>query len=270
MLSRSVYDEHHRKTGLYLFYDGTIKYLSKEHLPYAVVALAVVFIFILAPLLLLILYPMSCFQRCLGRFRVRWHALHIFADYFQGCYKDGTNGTRDCRYFAALYLLVRIIMQIVGELLSSTNVIFWEGIIVFVFSILIAVAQPYKPKYSIYNTINTVLTLLLSVLFMTSFAFASTNTITSVDFFGTRTAFAGLTLLIGLLPLAYLFGIILSWLCCSARLCNKCYSRMLLQRRTSEDSLPNRLVNPDHYSDATVMAAGDRVDSGSGELEYLT
>ena len=29
-------------------------------------------------------------------------------DAFQGCYKDGTDGTRDCRYFAALQLLVRL------------------------------------------------------------------------------------------------------------------------------------------------------------------
>ena len=179
----SVYNEHRRKAGLYLYYDATIRYLSKEHLPYAIVALAVVIIFILAPLLLLILYPMRCFQRCLGRFRVSWHALHIFTDAFQGCYRDGTNGTRDCRYFAALYLLVRIIMQVIRELSSSLAIVFWEGIIVFVFSILIAVAHPYKPKYSIYNTIDTVLTLLLSVFLMTLFAFASTNTITSVDFF---------------------------------------------------------------------------------------
>jgi len=35
-------------------------------------------VFILFPILLLVLYPMRFFQQCLGCYRVRWHALHIF------------------------------------------------------------------------------------------------------------------------------------------------------------------------------------------------
>ena len=249
LFPRWVYDEHHKKAGLYLFYDATIRFMNKDHLPYAVVALAVVFIFILAPLLLLILYPMRCFQRCLGHFRVRRHALHIFADSFQGCYKDGTNGTRDCRYFAGVYLLVRIIMQII--LLSSGSIIayFWESVTVFVFSILIAVAQPYKSEYSAYNTIDIVLTLLLAVLLMTSFALGSNNAATSVNSSVKKTAFVGLSLLISLLPLVYLSCITSIWMCCSARLHNKCCSRILPQRRVSLNSLPDRMVNPDRYSE---------------------
>ena len=275
LFPRWVYNEHHRKIGLYLYYDAAIRYFSEEHLPYAIVALAVVFIFILAPLLLLILYPMRCFQRCLGRFRVRWHALHIFADSFQGCYKDGTNGTRDCRYFAALYLLVRIIMQIILESSSSVIVFIWESITVFVFSILIAVLQPYKHRYYLYNTIDTVLAVLLAVFLMISFAFSSINNTTTVNFFVKRTALIGLLLLMSLLPLAYLLYITLAWLCCSTRLRNKCYSRMLLLRRDSQNFLPDRLVNPDHYSEepsrVTVVAANvrSRDENVSGELEYL-
>jgi len=47
---------------------------------------------------------------------MRWHALHIFIDSFQGCYKDGTNGTRDCRYFAGVYLTTRLLLCIVFAL----------------------------------------------------------------------------------------------------------------------------------------------------------
>ena len=43
---------------------------------------------------------------------IRWHFLHTFADAFQGCYKNGTNGTRDYRYFAGLCLLFRVVLLI--------------------------------------------------------------------------------------------------------------------------------------------------------------
>jgi len=55
-------------------------------------------VFILFPLLLL-LYQMCFFQQCFDCCEVRWHALHIFIDAFQGCFKDGTYGSWDCWYF---------------------------------------------------------------------------------------------------------------------------------------------------------------------------
>ena len=215
LFPRPVYDKHYRRTGLYLYYDSTIRYMNEEHLPYALVAIAVLLIFVFAPLLLLILYPMRCFQRCLSHCRVRWHALHIFVDAFQGCYKDGTDGTRDCRYFAAMYLLVRIIMMII--LLSSESIVvfFWEGITVFVFSLIVIVARPYKHQYSAYNTVNSVLTLLLAFWLLTSYAIAATNTATSVNYFMKKVTFIGLSTLIGLIPLVYLFCIAFYWLCFS-------------------------------------------------------
>ena len=56
------------------------------------------------------IHASKLFQKCLGCCGRRWLALHAFADVFQGCYKNGTNGTRDCRYFAGLYLVFRIVL----------------------------------------------------------------------------------------------------------------------------------------------------------------
>ena len=53
---------------------------------------------------------MKIFQKCLGCCGRRLLALHAFADVLQGCYKNGNNGTRDCRYFAGLYLVFRIVL----------------------------------------------------------------------------------------------------------------------------------------------------------------
>ena len=95
--------------GIFLWYDASIAYFGKEHLPYGILALLLSLIFVIFPIVLVIVYPMRCFQRCLGCCGLKCHALNIFMDAFQGCYKDGINVTRDCRYFGALYLIVRII-----------------------------------------------------------------------------------------------------------------------------------------------------------------
>ncbi len=81
-----------------VYYNASIRNFSAGHLPFAAFAIFTVFIFIVMPLLLL-LYPVRIFQKCLDCFRVRWHALHIFTDAFQGHYKDGTAGTPDWRYY---------------------------------------------------------------------------------------------------------------------------------------------------------------------------
>ena len=98
-----------------LYYDGTVEYFGLVHLPYALLALAVLFVFTFLPILLLCLYPCHCFQRFLNRYHLSSPALHTFMDTFQGGFKDGTNGTRDCRYFAALF-----------DLSSGIILVFWN------------------------------------------------------------------------------------------------------------------------------------------------
>ena len=45
-----------------LYYNASIEYFSRQHLP----ALCVLLVFVVFPLLLLLLYPMRSFQRCLA------------------------------------------------------------------------------------------------------------------------------------------------------------------------------------------------------------
>ena len=234
----------------YLFYDATVKYFGREHLPYALIALALLLIFILFPLLFLIIYPMKCFQRCLGSSR-KLHSLHTFADAFQGCYIDGTSGTRDFRYFAASYLIVRIILYILVVTTNSAMALVWQGIALFLFSISIAAARPYKPKYSIYNATDTVLTFLLAVFALLAVGVALTTSTVSTDFLARKYTLLGLSYVTALLPLVYFFYLILHWLYCCITLYNQnkgnCCSRIILQRRASQNSLPDRMVNPEYY-----------------------
>jgi len=79
-----------------LYWDTTIKYFIKEQLLYAMAAIVILIIFVLSPALLLFCYPTKIFRKCSSYCRHRrWQALHIFAEKFQGCYKDGVDAHDD-------------------------------------------------------------------------------------------------------------------------------------------------------------------------------
>ena len=91
---------------IFVYYDPSVRYFQDSHIIYGTVTLLLSLIIHVLPLILLSFYPSCCFQRCLNRLHLRSLALDAFVDAFQGCYKDGTNGTRDCRYFASLHILL--------------------------------------------------------------------------------------------------------------------------------------------------------------------
>ena len=66
-------------------------------------------------------------------------------DAFQGCYKDGTDGTRDCRYFAVLQLLLRLLLMVfylvAKNILTS---IFPFSMVLGIYITLFVIAKPYR------------------------------------------------------------------------------------------------------------------------------
>ena len=69
-------------------HDPNIEYFSSGHLPFALLAMAISFIFVLLPLLLLAIYPCGCFHKCcLNRCGLTCQTLHVFMDAFQGSYR---------------------------------------------------------------------------------------------------------------------------------------------------------------------------------------
>ena len=107
------------------------------------------------PVILMLLYPMRCFRKCLGKLcccRGRTCLmLQTFMECFHGYYKDGTNGTRDCRYVAGLYL-IRMLLCFLYALVSQliTFIPLASGIVV-TCALFIAVLQPYKNRYKMNN-----------------------------------------------------------------------------------------------------------------------
>ena len=164
-----LHNVHGESMGLYLYYDGTVEYFGKQHLPYAILAIVVLLIFNFLPLLLLCIYPCQCFQRILNLYTLRCQALHILMDAFQGHYKNGTNDTRDCRYLSAVYLFKRIIFFVITAVSLSVSVVsfyFLTGVLFSLFVILIAVVQPYK--VFIHNTIDVLLFLVTALLYFSA------------------------------------------------------------------------------------------------------
>ena len=145
-----------------VYLDPSLKYFAPSHAGYAIVTLLISFIVLLVPVIILLLYPCLCFQRCLNRLHLRSLTLHTFVDAFQGCYKDGTNGTRDCRYFAALQLVLRLLFPLAflftQELITST---FLSFAVLVLYITIFVIAQPYK--YVVYN--KTDIPLLMALLF---------------------------------------------------------------------------------------------------------
>ena len=147
-----------------LFFDATLVYFGPHHLPYAILAIVMLMVFVILPILLLFLYPFHWFHKFLNLFPFRWYVLHTFVDSFQGCYKDGTEpGTRDCRWFASLFLATRFALLLIGA--YTKNVLFYPlSTITLVFlCILLISIQPFKEPLRHHSYINAMFLLLLAV-----------------------------------------------------------------------------------------------------------
>ena len=192
-----------------LYYDATVPYFGETHLPYAILAIAILFFFVLLPVLLLILYPCSCFHKLLNRFPFRWYILHTFVDSFHGCYKNGTEpGTLDCRWFATLFYIVRFSLVLVCIFTFSSLYFVISSVILVIFIILLVNVEPFKANLRHYSVINTTyfLYLALSYVSVLGIDIASFHMHDTVLFF-----FYVLFIIFGVLPLLYVSVVILYW-----------------------------------------------------------
>ena len=141
-----------RFSQLYLFNQGDMPYFENQHFPYACLAIFFLITFNLLPMLLLFIYPCSCFQLCLNRADCRCQSLHIFMDSFQGHFKNGTNKTRDLRFFSGLYLLLRVL--VFGSIMLTYQIATsaYTTAIISVVAITVALVRPYKKN--IHNVID--------------------------------------------------------------------------------------------------------------------
>ena len=144
-----------------LYFDGHLNYFSGPHGFFMLLAVIVLVLFNILPAVFLLLYPCKCIQKFLGRFRRASQLLHPFADTFQGCYKNGTDGGRDYRYFAGLYMVFRIALYISHITVGSPANWFLPGLLFFLASLTFAGLKPYRND--IFNVIDSLLFALATV-----------------------------------------------------------------------------------------------------------
>ena len=106
----------------------------------------------LPPILLLVVYPTSLYRKISHRIKPQWRiGIKTYVETFQGCLKDGTDGTWDYRavpgYLLALLgfgtpLMEYIISTVPTSFSNSNTTVICYGII----AIFFTVTQPYKKR----------------------------------------------------------------------------------------------------------------------------
>ena len=205
------YTPKHINNSWRVYYDPTIVYLSSEHCLYAVIALLTLFTFIISPVLILLLYSISFFQKFLNLLPHRLQInLRTFVDSFQGCYKDGTEpGTRDCRWYAPLLYINRLFLMIIYAI-SLDSIFFVYGAIVLTsLALLTIIVDPFKLHLKHLSSNLTVFILFIAGFFVGAFGVImseeSCDTLTSYIFYS-------FTFGISSLPLIYISLLVSIWI----------------------------------------------------------
>ena len=159
LMYTNIHDPHGRNRGKYLYSDPSLQYFGKEHAFYGVFSLLVFVIFVAMPVILMFFYPMMWFQRLLTRLHLNHELIRSFMESFQGCYKDGTNNTRDCRYFSAMYLVLRILLFVLYSITLTSLFYTFATILFIVMAIIIITVRPYKERYAVYNKVDAIMIL---------------------------------------------------------------------------------------------------------------
>ena len=149
--------------------DLGVPYFSATHAPYAALGLFGSVVTIILPLVLVLIYPTRVFPTLIGCCGLRrWHMMRTFMEVFVGSYRDGTDGSRDYRLAAALYLIGRIITAVGWSIskfnTNSTPVQNYGWLVTAAPYVVVAVALAlFKPhrKWS-HNVVNVLIFLLIA------------------------------------------------------------------------------------------------------------
>ena len=168
------------------YIDPTVIPYSKKHMPLVFLSAIILIFIVLPPMILLAVYPTRCFRKVSTCLKPRWLiALHTFTDTFQGCYKDGTNGTRDYRaisgYILAVSLAVPLLLGVMSPVTGHSNTTFlWQIPIALstALSIACVVLEPYKHRVA--NISGAILPAILAVAASIDFSLYTYNISTPV------------------------------------------------------------------------------------------
>lgn len=152
-----------------LYFDPKYDLFKDEHLPYAILALLMLVIFVAFPIVLMLLYSTCLFHSFINHVPIPGRIVqtaNTFVDKFQGNYRNGTESDKkscDCRCFAALFLILRVLIFLAISLTESTLCFVVVACLLYGYAIILIVVQPYKKSYYKRGIIDTVCILLLAL-----------------------------------------------------------------------------------------------------------
>ena len=75
-------------------------------------------------------------------------------DIFQRYYKDGSNGTWDCRWFAGFFILIKLLAYVAYAVSLGIMSFILVTLLFLVAAIITVIVEPYKDEYKVYNVIS--------------------------------------------------------------------------------------------------------------------
>ena len=160
-----------------VFYDATIPYLGKAHLPYALLAFVVLLVFVALPIFILFFNSFRPCHRIVSLLSPRWQlVIQMFLDSIQGCFKDGTEpGTRDCRWFSAIPFMMHLFICSVYAAVALSSAIILCAILLTLYAVLIVLVEPHKAKCKYLSAHMVVFLLFLVTIFILANQIPSRN-----------------------------------------------------------------------------------------------
>ena len=275
----SIFNIHGETNGkYYLLFDGSVEYFGPEHLPFGILALAVLLVFNILPLVWLCLYPCQCFQRCLNYCRIRCQTLHIFMDSFQGSYKNRTSNTCDCRWFSALYLMIRIALSVVYGMFPSND--FVKPLAIFLLLVLLFLLAVFHPYKSLVRNIFNILLLFIACMYGVSITadIIAYKTGALLAHSKIRKLADIFMAVFSVIPLLFFIALLL-YKCfghrrCTKRVCRRicalmpCGGCSAVAHSGSEESLADRIVNAEQYTPLLSEPFTESEETDGGTCMY--
>ena len=237
LLSTQLFTSDGKLYSWNLYYDSSIEYFGREHLPYALLAIGILTVFIAFPTSLLLFYQCKLFCICLRKCRIKGTILDKFVYIFQKYYKDGSNGTWDCRWFAGFFIIIKSLAYFAYSVALNVTSFIFIVILCISAAAIIVIVEPYKEEYKQFNVISANLFLWEALLFTSVVYKNDTYFVQS----GLDDHYISATIL-SLVPLVYIIVVIIHHL----------IRRFRGEKGGDEltSSLPHRLLHSDQYRDS--------------------
>ena len=153
-----------------VYIDPNVQYLSIKHISLIILSMGVAVLGFGPPLLILLVYPTSLYRNISDRISPVWRIrIKIYAESFNKCFKDGTDGTRDYRSFSGWLLLLfgffpQLLFALVKATMLTTNTTNAYILVLYfaTMAFLCTLLHPYKENIS--NALTSGILLIESML----------------------------------------------------------------------------------------------------------